>query len=424
MNNPSITSELSKHSKMKEKNQVVIIYVYNSFDDPLFKGVLLPFMKHVSSKRTDLFFYLITYEQVEWPLTVKQRQQISAELMHYNITWYPLKWHSGNFKLIKKLYDLVLGAFLVTKLKIRNNAREIAALGTIAGSFAFVMAKMLRLRYYGFTYEPHSEFMRDFKLWPTSGLAYKGLHYFEKLSGHYADVLATGTVHMMNRLEESGSKAQLFKLPSCVDETLIRFQPDGRKRIRHELGLSEDQPVILYLGKFGGIYYDKEIAVLFSALLNQQSDLHFLIVSPNSVSHISSLMQAEGLPNSQFTITRSPYEQVQDYISAADFGIVAIPSLPSQRFRSPIKVGEYLCCGLPYLVCSGVSEDDIIADKYQVGVVISSFTNTEVQRVFPQIQNFLTMDKIILRERCRTAGVIYRGLSQYLPTVEDIFAKT
>ena len=405
------------------KPRVVIIYVYNSCDDPLFKGNLLLLLQHVGRQQPDLRLHLITYEQAEYALSPAERQQRHEDFARYHMCWHPLTWHSGRFKLLKKAYDLAMGIGLVLRLKLFSGARAIASLGTIAGSFAYLMARLFGLRYYGYQYEPHSEFMRDCRVWPESGLAYKGLHYLERVSGMNADMLSTGTGHMVERLQAWGSRAKVYKLPSCVDEAKVQFRPAGRQRIRQQLGVAESRPVILYLGKFGGIYYEREVAVLFRAFLAQRPDLFFLVVSPDPADYIQSLMTTEGLQPEQFAVTRSPYEQVPDYISAADFGVVAVPSFPSQRFRSPIKVGEYLCGGLPYLVCAGVSEDDQVAAQYDVGVVVSEFSAAEAARVWPGIQALLAENKETLRARCRRAGIAYRGLTQYLPTAEAIFAQ-
>jgi hypothetical protein len=405
------------------KPRHVIIYVYNSFNDPLFKGNLLLFLQHVGQQQPDLRLHLITYEQQDYALSEEQAACVRAELATYNIEWHPLQWHSGSFKLLKKAFDLLVGFLLVLKLRIGVGARSICGLGTVAGSFAFMMAKVLGLRYYGYQYEPHSEFMLDCNVWPESSMAYRGLHYMERLSGMHADILSTGTVHMVRRMQEWGTPAKVYKLPSCIDENKIFFRPEGRARIRTKYNIPAQKQVILYLGKFGGIYYDREIAVLFWEFYRQNPALFFLIVSPDAPAHIAGLMQAEGLPETSYTITRSPYEQVQDYISAADFGVVAVPSQPSQKFRSPIKVGEYLCCGLPYLVCAGVSEDDSVAEKYNVGVVVSGFTEAEATRVYPQVEALLNREKTQLRQQCREAGIAYRGLSQYLATADTIFAQ-
>ncbi|GAA4019944.1 hypothetical protein GCM10022408_37590 [Hymenobacter fastidiosus] len=401
----------------------VIVFVYNSCDDPLFKGNLLLLLAHVGRQQPDLRLHLITYEQVEYALTPAQQTQRHEEFARFNMVWYPLTWHSGRFKLLKKAYDLLAGVWLVLRLKLKFSARSVVSLGTVSGSFAFLIAKLFGLKYYGYQYEPHSEFMLDCHIWPASSLAYRGLNYLERLSGLQADILSTGTIHMMQRLQQRGSKAKVYKLPSCVDETRIAFRPEGRQRVRDKYKIPTEQTVILYLGKFGGIYYDQEIAELFYSFYQHNSSLFFLIVTPEPVDYVAGLMQQAGLPDASYTVTRCPYEQVQDYISAADFGIVAVPALPSQRFRSPIKVGEYLCCGLPYLVCAGVSEDDLVAERDEVGVVVQEFSPAEANRIYPQIARLLATDKMLLRARCRVAGIAYRGMSQYLPTAEEIFAQ-
>ncbi|MGI4743442.1 MAG: glycosyltransferase [Janthinobacterium lividum] len=402
------------------KIRSVIVYVYNSSDDPLFKGNLLPLLKQMSHRQPDLHFELITYEQKQYSLTSAQRVQQAQEWAKARIFWHPLTWHSGRFKLLKKTYDLLVGFLLCLRLRVQG-ARSILAMCTVAGSFAFLIAKVLRLRYFGHQYEPHSEFMLDCRIWSESSVAYRGLHYVEGLVGRHADLLSTGTSHMIHRLQAWQSPARAYRLPTGVDEERFRFTALGRAAVRARYGFLPDQPVILYLGKFGDLYYDKEIAELFASLRQQLPALHLLVVTPDLPARIESLMSAAGLPTSAFTITRSPYEEVPAYISAADFGLVAVPPLPSQRFRSPIKVGEYLCCGLPYLVCKGVSEDDRVAQQYNVGVVVDDFSAAEATRVSPQVAAFLTEDDSVLRQRCRMAGIEYRGIEQFMPIADEIF---
>ena len=100
-------------------------------------------------------------------------------------------------------------------------------------------------------------------------------------------------------------------------------------------------------------------------------------------------------------------------LSAADFGIVNIPPTPSQKFRSPIKVGEYLCCGLPFLICKGVSEDALYVSEEKVGVVVNDFTKESIQQVLPEIKSLLSEPTELLKKRCSKIGVKYRGVSVF-----------
>ena len=403
------------------KTRSVIVYVYNSADDPLFKGNLLPLLYLISKRQPDLRFELITYEQqLLYPLTAEQKAQRTRDWATANIHWHPLVWHSGNFRLLKKAYDLLAGLLLCAYLRLRG-ARSILAMCTIAGSFAFLIAKVLGLRYFGYQYEPHSEFMRDCGIWPENSLAYQGLHYVEGLVGRHADVLSTGTSHMLERLKKWQSPARVYRMPTSVDEHKFRFSAASRAAVRARYGLDPAQPVLLYLGKFGGIYYNHEIGEFFAALRQQLPALHLLVVTPAPLVEVEASLRRAGLPASCYTLTYSAYEDVPAYISAADFGLVAVPPLPSQRFRSPIKVGEYLCCGLPYLVCQGVSEDDWVASRDHVGLVVEAFTPAEAARIAPQLAAFLAEDRAAVHARCRAAGIRYRSYGQYLPMAEEIF---
>lgn len=402
------------------KIRSVIVFVYNSSQDPLFKGNLLLFLQNAGRQQPDLRLHLITFEQVQYQLSADAQARQSAEWAADNIIWHPLRWHSGSFKLLKKAYDLVVGLLLCLRLRM-GGARSIMGLGTVAGSFALMIAKLLGLRYYGYQFEPHSEFMLDCNVWPASSIAYRGLHYLEGLTSRHADILSTGTRHMMARLAAEDSPARTYLLPSCVDDQRFQFSAVGRSQVRARYGLGEHQPVVLYLGKFGGLYYDDEIGGFFAALRQQLPTLHLLVVTPDPPAQVEAGLLRAGLAPDSYTITRSAYEEVPNYISAADFGLVAVPPQPSQRFRSPIKVGEYLCCGLPYLVCRGVSEDDVVALRDGVGVVVEAFDPAAAHLAAPQLAAFLAEDKQLQRARCRAAGIAYRGLNQFVPVADEIF---
>jgi len=402
---------------LKKKN--TLLFIYNSYNDPLFKGNLFVFIENEAS-RPNHKLYLITFEQEKYKLSKEQIKTEKTYLARKNIFWYPLTYHSGGLVLLKKIYDLLVSFFLVVYLRLMFNCQAIISLGTVSAGYSLVFSKLLAMRYYAYQFEPHSEFMADFGIWKKTSISYKLLHLFEQLTERSAHIISTGTHAMMGRLE--GSKARVYLLPSCVNEQKFKFSEQGRAEIR-EMQKIGDRKVFLYLGKFGGVYLTKEIIRLFSAIYDQDPFSFFMVITPNDKDEIKDWFTENKIPNTAYFLAESPYAKVQDYISAADFGIVAIPSLPSQKYRSPIKVGEYLCCGLPYLVCEGVSEDDIVAENSNVGVVVKEFSKEELIRVYPKIKGFFQEDSHVLRERCRKAGINYRGLDKFRPVFNQILAE-
>ncbi|MEP1034897.1 hypothetical protein [Ekhidna sp.] len=386
-----------------------VVYIYNSFKDPLFQSNMLLYLLD-ANKELDYSFALITYEQSEFAISKAEKKELKKELKERNIYWIPLRWHSGKLKLIKKTWDALYGLLIILKYRLLGYNR-IVSLGTVSGSFAYIYSVLFRMRHYLYQYEPHSEFLKDMGIWSERSLSFQVLNWLEKRSGLYTEVIATGTIHMMNRLHKMGSKAQVFKIPSCVNDQLFSFSKENRSQIRESLQIV-DRKVLIYVGKFGGIYFDQEVFKLCKSILERDPTFFFLFLTPNDQDTIKSNFKQVGISEKNYYVSLVPYNEVYRYISASDIGLVSVPPLPSQKFRSPIKVGEYLCCGIPYIVCKGVSEDDEYAKKEGVGVVLDNFEEVNIEKQFVEIEDLMKTDSRILRQKCRSAGLQYRGFSK------------
>lgn len=398
-----------------------IVFVYNSFSDPLFQSNLYQYiLKYQKSYPGKVRFTVISFEQAEFGLNADERSKIHTDLKMLNIEWIPLKWHTGQPKILIKAFDLLISVLTVAKLRLRGY-RQVVSLGTVAGAFSQLISEIFRLKHFNYQYEPHGEFLRDFGL--IGSLPFKILNFLEDRIGKKAEVIATGTNHMLDRLHTRNRTENLFLVPSCVDERRFVFSAQAREEIRAKLSLSPDQYVFVYAGKLGGIYYDEELLDLFSVFAEKIERSYFLILTGQPIAPLEERMIQKGIDRNLFCILKAHFSEMPNYLSAADFGLVSVPPLPSQKFRSPIKVGEYLCCGLPYLVCEGVSEDDHYAQEYQVGVVVNNFDVDSLERSIPEIQNFLKEKKERLRERCRKIGISYRGFDSLSVTMNQAFER-
>ena len=407
-----------KSSDLAKKH--LVVFVYNSYNDPLFKGILLPYLLR-ERENNRFVFHLITYEQKDYKVTLKDKEEVKSYLLENNIHWFPLKWHSGNgfVSLFLKAYDVLAAFVLIGYLKGKYSLKGILSLGTVAGSMAYLLSTTYRLKVYLYQYEMHSEFLKDYKIWNEESISFKILNYLERKSAQKASVIATGTSHMVDRLsDEKGVNAKLFRLPSCIDD--VHFVWDSKLSLKRKIGFDR-KLVILYVGKFGGIYYTEEVFQLFKSLLKKNVDIRFLIVTPQDHREIVSYFDCYNIPRTHYHITSAEHQEVRKYINSADIGLVTVAPLPSQKYRSPIKVGEYLCCGLPYLVCRGVSEDDIVAEEHNVGVVLEDFSEESLSIVYPKILSMLNQDKQDLAKRCRKIGQQYRGFTNGKIISDKIF---
>ncbi|WP_456460897.1 glycosyltransferase [Reichenbachiella sp.] len=406
---------------MKDKRVPILVFIYNSYKDPLFQNLLLGYIKALAE--TGRFsFELVTFEHAEFALTPTEREAEKCQLLDHHIRWHPQTFHTGRFLLIKKAFDLMIAFFTVLKIKLLHRPKFIFAFANVAAAISVILSKLLRLELVIYSYEPHSEFLAELGLWNRNGLNYKVLNYLEKKAGRQAKHVLTGTRYGVTLLEEMNSEARLYRAPTAVDPKDFDYRPEGRTKIRNQYQIGHKY-LVLYIGKFGDLYYTEEVADLFQSINQQIPNAHFLIVSKYDHDTITSWMTSRGFNDAQYNLNSNlTDEEVKEYLSAADLGISAVPPTPSQKFRSPTKVAEYLLCGLPYITCAGVSEDDLVAVEHKVGVVVDDFSNEALANKRAELLALWEENRAEQRKRCREVGLGYRSNKIIIDILLEIFS--
>jgi hypothetical protein len=395
-------------------NNTVIIFLYNRLFDPVIQSNFWLYIKdYLDQPQPGLDFHLVTYEDPSYPLTPQQKELVNR-WKACGLEWSPLRWHPG-FGLREKFIDILQGLMLVTRLRF-GGARHIMALGSVAGTFTYVYARILFMRLLLYQFEPHSELSRDAGAWPEKSLQFKISRFLEHSAARYAAVIASGTRFMRDRLrDEWGVKAKFVQIPTVANDRKFKFDESLRQQVRDELGLSDQNKVIYYAGKFGGLYYGIETALFYRWLWEIEPSLRMLVVTPHEDAEVHHLFDRANVVRDSYHIRHSSYDEIHRYHFAGDIGLVTIPPGPSQFFRSSIKVGEYLCAGLPFITSYGVSEDFLYAQEQDVGVVVSEFSEAEVKDAWPRINSYLRRDPVELRAHCRRIGLEYRGFDALNP---------
>ncbi|MDZ4822410.1 MAG: hypothetical protein SH856_03020 [Flavobacteriales bacterium] len=397
----------------------IVVLVYNSFGDPLCSSFFMSYLKPFTTGSYS--FHLITFEQKEYAFSEDERRNISNDLLAQNISWYPMKYMSGHFILIKKIFNFLSAFCIIAQLKMKWRPALMLSMSNVAGSMAYVCSRLLRIKNCILIYEPHADFMADFGYWKKSGLKYKLLHTLEQRAGRRSEFILTGTKRLRDELAPV-AKGNIIRAPSAVDENVFQFSGEARTQIRTMLGLRKEQPVLIYAGKFGGLYYEKEIPEFLAKLKKEIPDMFFLIITREDHQRILNMMSNAGVNSNLYHLesAHSPKE-MRAWYSAADIGLSGVPPFPSQKYRSPVKVGEYLMCGLPYITCRGISEDDKAVLEKNVGVMVESLPGGDVKVAAEEIKSLFKEDKTQLRKRCREAGIEYRSLQNVIPILKQIF---
>jgi len=406
---------------LKSSSSDTILFIYNSFKDPLFQNLVLSYVKTLS-KHEYGNFHLITFEQKTFKTTKSEKNELKRQLQQYHIHWHPLNYHTGQFLLLKKVWDFIQAIFLTCYIRLRWRTQVIFAFANVSGAICIVLKKILRMKMIIYSYEPHSEFMVELGIWSEHSLKYKLLRYLDGLIGREAEYILTGTKHMVDYLGHTKSKGKIFRAPTAVDSTIYRFREKGRYNVRNQMNIS-DRDVFVYVGKFGDLYYNEEIPEILSIIGREIPNAFFIVATPNDYDEIINMF-SKFLKESQYHVSVGVSQDVViDFLSAADFAINAIPPTPSQKFRSPTKTAEYLLCGLPYITCGGISQDDEVATEYDVGVVIEEFKPDFILKSMDEIKKFLKTDRDELRNRCRKVGMEYRSKERIDRILSEIYTE-
>jgi len=395
-------------SDKTQNKKKVIIFLYNRLFDPLIQSNFWLYIKDFLYDESNLNqFHLITYEDPKFPLTKEQLQLVEG-WKSKDLIWSQLQWHQGS-GLKQKFIDLFNGFKLVSKLRFRGY-KHIVTLGSVAGTYAYTYCILWRLKLFLYQYEPHSEYAIDNGMWSKDSKQYKISHFLEKRAARYAKVVASGTVFMQERVKDIWkSKAGFFRIPTVANDKKFVFNENDKMDIRDQYGIGKDKWVLYYPGKFGDLYYREEFAWMYKWLKEEEARLHLLIVTPHTDEEVKQLFDRAEVNPADYTIAHSSYDNIHKYASASDFAIISVPPGPSKKFISNIKVGEYLCAGMPFLITKGVSEDYIYATEKDVGVVVDDFKKEYIKEAWPEIKDYLLRNPDELRAHCRKVGLEYRG---------------
>ena len=348
----------------------IFILAYYSYHDPVFQSAVLPyFLNFPDSKHK---FFLLTFEHDAYPIDPDQAAAIESFLLRHRIIWKRSVWRSGNWKLFKKGIDLFSSIFSSIRIIRKYKIKAIYSEGFPGAILGHYISLLTGTRHFIHSFEPHTDYMIEAGVWKKYSWEALLLRWHEIRIARHASGIFTATQSMIDDLLAKGVSPKVpLRVPSCVDTQHFRFSSDSRARVRREHAIPASTPVLVYLGKFGGMYMEDE-AFEFFKICQDELNAWIFVLSPDPQEKIDQLLKKHQLKSDSMVIKFLTREHIPAYLSAADIGFVAVRQWPSKRYCSPIKTGEYLSCGLPVIVPIGVSDD--VEKMIELGICIPMAT--------------------------------------------------
>jgi glycosyltransferase involved in cell wall biosynthesis len=393
---------------MKEKVRNILVLTNWNYSDALIQSHTLPYLKIIHDLTPSAGILLVTQEKDKSYIKGSERAKIDQALTNYGIQFKPQRYYRFGFlKLINSLFQFFQLWWLIVSKKITH----IHCFCTPAGGFGYFLSILSGKSLILDSYEPHAEAMVENGTWSKQSLAFKILWWLERkqsLRANYRIGIATGMLDYA-RNKWGVAIQQVGLKPCCVDLNKFQFDEDFHGTFRKKQSWS-NSIVCVYAGKFGGIYLEQEVFDLFSTAYRFWGGrFRVLLLTGLARTDVESYCKRSNVPIEIFYVTRVPFEEMSKYLSVADFGITPVKPVPSKRYCSPIKDGEYWALGLPVVITDNISDDSRIIRQHNAGAVIEKLENDSYLDVITKIDSLLAEPKDHLRKRIRRLAEQYRN---------------
>ncbi len=382
----------------------ILVITYWSCADALVQTYTLPYVRlMLKALPAGSRVHLVTLEKSGSPTPT----DLDAGVVHHPFAYRA--FGMGGFGMIISLTRRLL------KLVRHERVDTVHAWCTPAGMIGYFISILSGKPLVIDSYEPHAEAMVENGTWKRGGIAHRVLFLFERLQTRRASVLIAATEGMRDYAgrKYGSARARWFVKPACVD--LERFSEKNLKRpeLLRAMGL-EDKVVSLYAGKFGGIYLDREVFDLFRAAVDHWGDrLRILLLTPHTMEELGPWIDGAGLDRSLFTLRWVPHKEVPDLMGLADFAITPVKPVPTKRYCTPVKDGEYWALGLPVIITPGISDDSGIIAEHGIGSVLERLDRSGYEKAVKGIASLLDgFSRKELYDRIRPVATRYRSFDR------------
>ena len=224
-----------------------------------------------------------------------------------------------------------------------------------------------------------------------SNIKSRVISYLERQECRRADRLATVSQNLEMRLRQLTGRSDMVVIPSCVDENRFSFDSSARSELRAALGLDETSILLCYSGGTSAWQRIGDIVSLLKqvCLADPQCKALFLTTS---LEEVSRRLKEEQFPTGQAFVLGAPHNEVHRYLSAADVGFIMRHDTTVNNVASPVKVGEYLACGLPVILTRGIGDYSDMLPAASVGMLLDETADMGAQVLrFIHRANFSTL---------------------------------
>ena len=397
-----------------------ILYLsYDGMTDPLGQSQVLPYIIGLTKK--GYHFHLISFEKPD--RFIAHKKDILQICEENNITWVPMLYTKRPplFSTMWDVWRMKKKAFELNKeysFSIVHCRSYLSALIGLSMKRRFKTAFLFDMR--GFWADERV----DGNIWNLKNPVYRWVYHFfkakEKVFFSTADHIISLTnegkkeILSWNGFENLTDKISV--IPCCVD--IVKFD---KKRVstemlkvkKSELGISDSQFILGYVGSIGTWYMLEEMLSFYKRSSKSLTNPLFLFVTKENENDIYRLSDNMDIPRKEIIVTSCYHNDMPLYMSLFNCSIFFIKPVYSKKASSPTKQGELMAMGIPVICNDKVGDTADIVRKYNSGLVISS----------EKINESVISDYTFSESNAIEGAQEYFGLEKGVNTYGEIYKK-
>ncbi len=401
----------------------LLILTYWSYKDALIQTYTLPYIRIIRKNLPpEKKIYLFTMEQSFHKMNDSEWSNEKKNLLSENIHLIRVKYSSFGLEMIIKFFSIFISLFF---LILTKRISHIHAWCTPAGAIGYILSVITFRPLIIDSYEPHADSMVENGEWKKNSIAFKILFWFEKKMSRKAKTVIALTEGMKEYAKKRYNTTfkNYYVKPSLVDLEKFSFDTQKDEELIKKYNLT-GKIVCLYAGKLGGIYLDNEVFELFhEAYKYWKKDLKILLLTNKDKKQVVRLIKQHNIPENIIEVLFVDYSNIHKYYRLADFAINPVKPVPSKRFCTSIKDGEYWAMGLPVIITKDISDDSDIIEKNNIGAVIQSLDKKGYHEAIKKIDDLLNTDRNKLQKKIISIAIKYRGFHIAENIYKEIYGK-
>lgn len=242
---------------------------------------------------------------------------------------------------------------------------------------------------------------------PTS-LVYRFLRDIEAQAVRRGDAVLTRSekaVAILQARAGAGNSPDKFQVVRNGRDPNL-FSPgdaSSRAKTRQSLGIEGGAPLLVYAGSLGPQYCLPQMLQLFAHVHERRPDSRLLILTGSPDAVAPALDAYPALKPAIVTLTVEA-TAVPTYLACADLGLALRQPSFSMQAVAPIKLGEYLLCGLPVVASDEIGDTSTLVGP-QIGRLVKRMDESELAGTTDWFVDSVLMEREAFRERCRAAGL-------------------